>query len=200
MSKIPCKLDDISCLLPFLKKGKFAVVSDDKQGFFHLQMHRKCQGLLQFHMGDEGYQYVGMPFGIPTAPGVYQMLNNTISSLLRCYGILNCLYIDDRCLLQNDSNPIGGWLMTALSCCSGHFLSLNKSGLIPRQEFDFLGIHIDCKTGYLSIPSKKQESFRELALSLLAAPDRLPFHDLEKFRGRAVSFLAVIPYMALFTR
>ena len=92
-------------------------------GFFHLFMHPNCHGLLQFHLGEETYHYLGMPFGIPSAPGIYQMINGVISSLLRHYGVDNCLYIDDRCLLQDDDTEHLGWVLAALCTACGHFLS-----------------------------------------------------------------------------
>ena len=90
-------------------------------------MHRKNDGLLQFHIGEEKYQYLGMPFGLISDPGVYQMLNGVISIVLRSYGIFYGLYIDDRCALLSNENPFVWWAMTALSCCCGHFLSLGYS-------------------------------------------------------------------------
>ena len=91
------------------------------------------QGLLQFHCGDEKYAFTGLPFGLPTAPSIYQNTNNVLSSLMRQYGVLNVLYIDDRLLLNTDASPHLGWLLTAMATSTGHFLSLNKSQLEPRQ-------------------------------------------------------------------
>ena len=163
-------------------------------------MHPNCHGFLQFHLGRETYHYLGMPFGIPSAPGIYQMLNNVISSLLRHYGVENCLYIDDRCLLQDDDSEHLGWVLAALCTASGHFLSLEKSSLAPRLVFDYLGVRIDCSSGHLSIPPKKKEKFLKLAEDILEFPQRVCYHDLEKLRGRAVSFGAVVPHMSLFIR
>ena len=91
------------------------------------------QGLLQFHCGKEKYAFTGMPFGLPTAPSIYQNVNNVLSSLMRQYGITNVLYIDDRLLLNSDNSPHLGWLLTAMATSTGHFLSLNKSELEPKQ-------------------------------------------------------------------
>lgn len=95
--------------------------------------HHRSQGLLQFHCGEENYIFTGMPFGLPTAPSVYQNCNNVLSSLMRQSGITNVLYIDDRLILNTDASPHLGWLLTAMATSTGHFLSLNKSELEPKQ-------------------------------------------------------------------
>ena len=57
------------------------------------------QRLCGIHCGDEYFAFRGLPFGVPSAPSIYQSLNNTISCVLRQFSVPNCLYIGPWFLL-----------------------------------------------------------------------------------------------------
>ena len=99
-------------LIPYLTPTSRGVISDDSSGFMHVHLHRETRKLCGFHIGDENYYFNSLPFGIPTgrlikffisliklalsthtAPSVYQSLNSVITTLLRQFGVPNCLYI-----------------------------------------------------------------------------------------------------------
>lgn len=71
---VPCRLDSIAQLICYLRPGSSAIISDDKQGFFHCMIDLRSRGLLCFHYGDETYAYTCLAFGINSAPSVYQGL------------------------------------------------------------------------------------------------------------------------------
>ena len=51
------------------------------------------------------------------------------------------LYIDDRAVIVDDMGDYLGWLISALSTSTGHFLSLGKSSLEKGETvFIYLGI------------------------------------------------------------
>ena len=110
-----------------------------------------------------------MPFGLTTAPSVYQSINNIIASLMRQYLIPNVLYIgsvvnsnpegltylsnnsisppltDDRCIICEPGEEYLGWLITSLSTSCGHFLSLHKTNVKDaKATFVYLGFEFDC--------------------------------------------------------
>lgn len=108
-----------------------------------------------------------MPFGLTTAPSVYQSINNVLASLMRQYLIPNVLYIgkleffyfvlsmyipiylygflDDRCIVCEPGEEYLGWLITSLSTSCGHFLSLHKTNVKESKAiFVYLGFEFDC--------------------------------------------------------
>ena len=220
MKRMPCRLDSIEQLICYLTPGTQAIISDDKQGFFHVMLDHRCRGLMQFHFGDEVYSFTCMAFGISSAPSVYQGCNNVLSSLMRQYGIENVLYIgktlprtsyrpssktktfvDDRCVLTHGPSDYICWLITSLSTSTGHFLSLNKSHLnTARDVFVYLGIEFDVPAQKVRIPLVRKVKIRDLLTVLLADLDHIPFHSLEKLRGMLVSILLVCPLSALYIR
>ena len=111
----------------------------------------------------------GMPFGLTTAPSVYQSINNVLASLMRQYLIPTVLYIglvlesrpllsfnysihsntnlsnDDRCIVVEPGEEYLGWLITSLSTSCGHFLSLHKTNVKEsKATFTYLGFEFDC--------------------------------------------------------
>ena len=112
-----------------------------------------------------------MPFGLTTAPSVYQSINNVLASLMRQYLIPNVLYIgllvkfhnvnmcpnylcgvyfnnpsfDDRCIVCEPGEEYLGWLITSLSTSCGHYLSLHKTNVKKAKPiFTYLGFEFDC--------------------------------------------------------
>ena len=72
MKKLPCRLDSLEQLICYLRPSSSVLISDDKSGFLHMWMHARCKGLLRIHFGDEKYFFTCLPFGITSAPSVYQ--------------------------------------------------------------------------------------------------------------------------------
>ena len=115
LKQLPCRLDSVESLIPYLTPTSRGVISDDSSGFMHVHLHRESRKLCGFHVGGERYYFNCLPFGIPTgklknhliiqitnsrfptsqAPSVYQSLNSVITTLLRQYGVPNCLYIGE---------------------------------------------------------------------------------------------------------
>ena len=80
-------------IIPYLDENSRAIISDDSSGFMHTFLSPNSQSMTGIHLGNEKFHFQGMPFGLTTAPSVYQSLNNVISTILRQFGIPNALYI-----------------------------------------------------------------------------------------------------------
>lgn len=91
--KLPCHMDSVESIIPYLNKDSRAIISDDSSGFLHVFLSPESQAMVGIHCGTEEYHFQGMPFGIHTAPAVYQSLNGVISTILRQFRIPNALYI-----------------------------------------------------------------------------------------------------------
>ena len=124
-----------------------------------------------------------------------------MSSLLRQYGVPNVLYIDDRAIVVNDEVDYLGWLVTSLSTSTGHFLSLGKSNLTEKQtQFVYLGIEFDLPREKIRVPEKRKVKIKDLLNDLLSNLDSIPFHSLERLRGKLISILIVCPLAKLYIR
>ena len=66
LKKLPCRLDSVENLIPYLTKTSRGVISDDSSGFMHVHLHRDSRKLCGFHLGDEKYYFNSLPFGIPS--------------------------------------------------------------------------------------------------------------------------------------
>ena len=80
LKKLPCKLNQVEELLPFLTPDQRVVISDDSSGnfstelsawlfifsgFLHVFMSPRGQRLCGIHLGDQKFAFRGMPFGVP---------------------------------------------------------------------------------------------------------------------------------------
>ena len=111
------------------------------------------------------------------------------------------LYIDDRAIVVNDEVDYLGWLIPSLSTSSGHFLSLGKSNLTEKQtQFIYLGIEFDLPREKIRVPEKRKLKIKDLLADLLSNLNSIPFHSLERLRGKLISILIVCPLAKLYIR
>ncbi|XP_068213953.1 uncharacterized protein [Palaemon carinicauda] len=125
-----------------------------------------------------------MPFGLNIATRIFTKLANAVIHQLRLQRIQVVAYLDD-------------WLVWAASkeeCTQaskeviqflehlGFKINLEKSRLSPVQKFQWLGVHWNLQSHYLSIPSKKR---REIAGSVkrLIQSTRLSRRQQERVLG-----------------
>ena len=54
---MPCHLDQIEGLLPYLSSDSRAIISDDACGFLHVFLHPMSQCLAGVHLGEEHFNF-----------------------------------------------------------------------------------------------------------------------------------------------
>ena len=96
----------------------------------NLSLNRESRELTAFKFKGRIFEYRGLCFGAPDAPGIYQRVNASTVNYARYYGCSVQIYIDDR--LQADEKLVNGVgknsvAMNLLVIASGQFVSLDKS-------------------------------------------------------------------------
>ena len=66
LKNLPCKLDSVETLLPYLTTTSRCIISDDSSGFLHIFLHPSSQKLCGMHLGNEKFVFTSMPFGVTT--------------------------------------------------------------------------------------------------------------------------------------
>ena len=80
LKPLPCRLDSVESLIPYLRPTSRGVVSDDSRllkfslnvaqihfsGFMHVHLHPQSQKMCGLHLGEEKFYFSSLPFGIPT--------------------------------------------------------------------------------------------------------------------------------------
>ena len=200
----PCKLEDLYGILQVLEKGDLMSKSDDKSGFHLVLLGQESRLLTAFSYQGHKFMYRVAPFGSPKIPAVFQRANLVSISYARFLGVKNNLYLDDRLVIDNDKTMIDGvprnsFVTAALVIAKGGFISLQKSDFNPKTAQDFLGLRLDTDLCTISVPPKKWERFKEL-LSYYLEHNGCTFKELEKLRGKCVSFILCNPMTKLFIR
>ena len=200
----PCKLEDLRKALRTLKKGNLMSVSDDMRGFHQLGLNRESAKLTVFSYQNMLFAYSVCPFGSPKIPSVFQRYNLLAANYARSLGQKSLLYLDDRALIDDPAqiqNGIGPSCIITSSCSItiGGYISLAKSDFTPKHRQRFLGLVLDTEQGTIEVPTDKWEAFKTTATRFIQQQG-CTFKELEKFRGKAVSFILCNPMTKLFIR
>ena len=148
--------------------------------------------------------YSVSPFGSPKIPAVFQRANKIPVNYSRLLGARVSLYLDDRITLDRPEDVVNGiaisaFIVACASICVGGFISMEKSDFEPKHAQQFLGLNLDTKTGTISVPEHKWKIFRD-TIRLFLSQNQCTFKELEKLRGKAVSFILTNPMTKLFIR
>ena len=200
--KTPCVLEDLYKTVKILKKGDFLTKTDDKRGFHLLKMDRQSRPMVAFEIDGRYLAYRALPFGVPRAPGDFQRANMIAVNYARHHGVNCILYLDDRLFIDHqliNGHPRNCILGIMLILAMGGFIAIEKSDFIPTHQKEFLGMMLDCKKGTIKIPDYKLEKFH-LRLNELIQKDVINLNELEKTRGKCVSFSLASPNMRLYIR
>jgi hypothetical protein len=113
---------------------------DLKAGFWQLGIHPDDRPKTGFCIPDHHFQWSVMPFGLKTAPSLFQ------KAMIRIFApILSSalVYIDDILLFFPDIESHAVLLQTFHSLVQTHGIMLSeKKMLLAQPEIDFLGMHI----------------------------------------------------------
>ena len=179
-------------------------VSDDQRGFHQQYLGKESRKLTVFSYRKKLFAYRVSPFGSPKIPAVFQRSNKVPVNYARTLGARVCLYLDDRITLDQPENVINGiglsaFLTTCMSICAGGFISIEKSDFDLKNRQNFLGLTLDTLEGSISVPKEKWDEFKA-TIEMYLARGWCTFKELEKLRGKAVSFILCNPMTRLFIR
>jgi hypothetical protein len=136
------KMEDHKLLVQLLRPLMWAVSIDIKSAYHHVRVHPQMAPYLCFEYDERYFQYKGMPFGIKMAPRVFSRVMHRCIVIVRQHWRVEAVqYIDDiwighmdREYLERVSHEIVTFLERL-----GWLISWEKSVLLPRQVFSFLG-------------------------------------------------------------
>ena len=121
-----------------LQAGEWVTSIDFKDAYFHIPIHSQSRKYMHFHMQDRTYQFTALPFGLSTAPMEFTVVIKEVKFLALQKGIRIHQYLDNwwvrarshQICLQHTQTLVQelGWLVNK-----------DKSGLEPKQVFNFIG-------------------------------------------------------------
>jgi hypothetical protein len=81
----------------------------------------------------------------------------------------------------------------------GYFLALGKCVFIPTQVLKYLGLFIDSTKLAFLLPEEKKCRFAQLR-DFILGEDAVDIKTLQRFAGKCISFVLVIPASRLYSR
>ena len=163
------QMENISCLKTLLRRGGFTTCIDLKDAYLSVHVHKSSQKYLCFQWRNRCYAFLGLPFGLNTAPRVFTKRLKPVAAYLRKRSIRIIVYLGDFLILGSsiEDSKVNTQLTLDLLQWLGFTINWEKSLLVPTQSLTFLGLSIDSQTMSLSLPEKKILDIQNKCQSLI---------------------------------
>ena len=175
-----------SSLFQYIADARIFSKFDLKAGFWQLGVHPEERFKTAFTVPNAHYQWTVMPFGLKTAPSLFQKAMIQLFQPL----LAHCLvYIDDILLFSPDHDAHARLLQQFHDICYEHGIMLSEAKMhLAKTDIDFLGMHI--KDGrYAPQP--------HIAHHLLQFPDQLTSaKQIQQFLGIVNYVSDFIPHVS----
>ncbi|CBY30545.1 unnamed protein product [Oikopleura dioica] len=208
----PCKMDSVKTAIQMLQKGDVMAKFDDKKGYHQMPLAAESKKMACFKWGNYIFENNILAFGIPAAPGMYQLLNSVGINFLRQNGIKITLYLDDRLLIispksENHRKKLlteeilckEVWLVAATLVALGGFVNIKKSEFKPTQRIEFLGFILDTNKETVEIPEGRWNTLKK-RMRDAESGKMVELKLLERIRGTQASMVEVFSNMRMLIR
>ena len=190
-------------------KGTFFTTLDEKSSYDGHLLTPSSRKYFGIQFAGWYFCYNTITFGWRMSAVICQQSGLLLTSVLRSLGIPCIQYLDDRWLCEwLGATPhctkfrraeIAVTYAMALMHSLGYTFSLKKCCPKPTTFGIFLGLQVDTLAQQFSIPEKKLKTFSTLREDILALKV-VPLRTLQRFAGKACSFILCVPGAKLFCR
>ena len=144
-----------------LPPGAWTISLDLKDGFWHLSVARTFRPYLGFRYRDQNWRFRAMPFGLNIAPLVFTKLIKFTVNKLAEENIWCLPYLDDLLIIAHSKEDCLVKLKKTIEILQslGWIINMEKSRLIPKQMFEWLGIQYDLKQYRVQNTNKQCQKF-----------------------------------------
>ena len=140
----PFKMETVASVLLSIREGDFLASIGLEDAYFQIPFHQSSRKLLRFLSGGTVYHFKALCFGLSTAPQVFTRVFVAVSAWAHSHGIRLFMYLDDWLVLASSKTEAKKNVQDLLSLCHSLGIVINeKSGLIPSQTANYLGMTID---------------------------------------------------------
>ena len=196
------KLDDIRTAARLFQRGDYVVTFDLKSGYHHVDIAKEHWKYLGFAWEGKYYCFRSLPFGLSTAPFLFNKLVRVMVKYWRAQGIKCMMFFDDG------SAGAGSWegamevakvLQNTLEK-AGWKVNAEKSCWIPSQRPNMLGFVLDLIEGKVFVAERRVLKLMEY-LRMLRCKQRPNAKECARLAGYILSMsFALGPVARLRTR
>ena len=157
LSKPSFKLEDIRTAAKIYRKGDFVVTFDLKSGYHHVDIAEEHWKYLCFEWKEKFYCFRSLPFGLSTAPHLFNKMVRVMVRYWRAMGIRCMMFFDDGSAggeSEMEGKKIAATLKDTLQR-AGWVANEEKSCWEPSQKPKILGFVLDLLEGKVFVTEKR---------------------------------------------
>ena len=202
LKKYRFKLEDIRTAAKLFREGDFVITFDLKSGYHHVDMAEDHWRNLGFSRKGQCYCFKSLPFGLSTAPYLFNKLVKVLVRYWREKGIKCMMFFDDGSAgaeTRVEADEVAQIVRQSLNK-AGWKINEEKSCLVPSQKPTILGFVLDLVEGRVFVSERRVKRLRE-QLSYLFSKHRPNAKECARLTGLIISmYFAVGPVARLRTR
>ena len=180
-------------------RGTKLVKRDLKSAFRFIPVSPSDQWLLMYRWKGKVYVEKFLPFGLRTAPRIFNLFSEAIHWIMELYGWTVCHYIDDFLTILHPDEDIHKASAEFDNICKSIGFEIEHRKDVEGTTVEFLGLEIDTMAMEARLPQDKHlRAFRAVRDTLGRA--YIPFHELENLLGFLSFCCAVLPLGRPFLR
>ena len=146
-----------------LQKGEWVTSLDFSDAYFYIPINPRSRKYLRFHLHGQTFQFRALPFGLATAPLEFTKVVKEVKLMAQSRGIRIHQYLDDWLLRAPFREACVNQTRTLMALCQqlGWLVNLQKSELVPQQEFNFVGYHFDLAKGLVKPTQERWQTLTQ---------------------------------------
>ena len=154
----------------FLQEGEWVTSIDFKDAYFHIPIHTQSRKFMRFHFQGRSYQFKALPFGLSTAPIEFTVVAKEVKLMALQRGIRIHQYLDDWLVRASSHETCLQHTQNLVVLCQdlGCLVNKEKSGLVPKQVFNFVGYQLDLKEGKVRPTPERWQALTDKIQSVLS--------------------------------
>jgi ribonuclease HI len=158
------KMENLLDLMRLVHPYAFAGTIDLTAAFHHVPVQEELRYYLVFRYDNRFYRYLGLPFGLRSAPRIFSTtLRACVHAMREAWGVVVFQYMDDIIFLDNDSNRLAEIMQRAVRFLRwlGWTVNAEKSRLTPRRVFEYLGMEWNTVDMTVRLTAKKNRQLQK---------------------------------------
>ena len=164
------KMETPETIRTSLQAGEWVTSIDFKDAYFHIPIHSQSRKYMRFHLQGRSYQFKALPFGLSTAPMEFTVVSKEVKLMALQRGIRIHQYLDDWLVRASTHNTYLQHTPPLITLCQelGWLVNKEKSELVPKQVFNFVGYQFDLKEGRVKPTPERWQTLTDKIQSILS--------------------------------
>ena len=138
----------------------------------YIAIQEQSRKYLRFHVQGQTYQFKALPFGLATAPLEFTLIAKEVKLMASHKGIRIHQYLDDWLVRATSHQACLQHTQSLVKICRklGWLVNLEKSELVPKQIFDFVGYRFDLRAGRVRPTPDRWQNLQDKILEIMSLP------------------------------